>query len=65
MVVKGYVAPTITATNGTANSKPEHTWDDNDLNRSKWNNQGLNAIQSSVTEEEFKKKFNCTTSKEA
>ena len=49
MVVKGYVALTFTAFNSTTGPKSKDTWDDNYLNRSKWNNQGLNAIQSSVT----------------
>ena len=65
MVVRGYVAPTITTVDGTTGPKPEDTWDDNDLNRSKWNNQGLNAIKSTVTDEEFRKISNYTTSKEA
>ena len=64
MVVRDYVAPTITASNGTTGSKPEDTWDDNDFNRSKWNNQGLNVIQNNVTKDEFRKIYNCTTSKE-
>ena len=65
MVVRGYVAPTVTATDGTTGPKPEDTWDDNDLNRYKLNNQGLNSIQNTVTKEEFRKISNCTTSKEA
>ena len=55
----------VTVTDDTVGSKPEDTWDDNDVNRSKWNNQGLNAIQSSVTEEEFRNISNYTISKEA
>ena len=38
MVVKGYVARTVTATDGTTGPKPNDTSDENDLNRSKWNN---------------------------
>ena len=36
MVVKGYVAPTVsTATDGTAGPKPKDTWDGNNLSKSK------------------------------
>ena len=65
MLVKGYTAPTITDTEGKIVPKPEKTWNDNDLNNYKWNNQGLNAIQCNVTEEEFRKISSCTTSKQA
>ena len=65
MLVKGYTTPTITDTDGKVVPKLEETWNKNDLNNSKWNNQGLNAIQCNVTKEEFRKILNCTTSKQA
>lgn len=60
MVFKRYTAPTVTDTDGKNGPKPEDTWDENDLNRFKWNNQGLNAIQCNVTGEEFRKISSCT-----
>lgn len=43
MVVKGYIAPAVTAIDGSTSPKPDYTWDDNDLNNLKWNNHGLSA----------------------
>lgn len=60
MVEKGYIVPTVITIDGITGPKPEDTWDKNDLNYSKWNNQGLNAI----TKEKCKKISNCTTSKQ-
>lgn len=65
MIVKGYTAPTVITTDGTTGPKPEDTQDDYDFNKSKWNNEGLNAIQCNMTEEEFRKIYNCTNLKQA
>lgn len=44
MVFKGYTALTIIGTDGKVTLKPAESWDKAELQKSRWNNQGLNAI---------------------
>lgn len=45
MVFKGYTALTIIGTDGKVTLKPAESWDKAELQKSRWNNEGLNAIQ--------------------
>ena len=63
-VLDGYSRPTVD-NEGVVGPKPVATWTARELEAARWNSQGLNAILSHVTQEEFKKISNCTTSKQA
>lgn len=64
MVLNGYTEPTIT-TNGVTTPKPAKSWDETELYKSRCNSKGLNVIQCSVSEDEFRKISNCKTFKHA
>ena len=51
MVVRGYTAPIITDTYVKTSQISEEVWNESDLNNSKCNNKGINAIQCNVNEE--------------
>src|ERR1700733_311044 len=63
-VLDGYSRPTVD-NEGVVGPKPVVTWTARELEAARWNSQGLNAILSHVTQEEFKKISNCITSKQA
>ena len=67
-VQTGWTVPTITSTVDNVvrtTIKPVDRWSKDEIELAKWNSKDLNAIQSHVTEDEFKKIATCETSKEA
>ena len=63
-ILDGYTRPIVTV-EGNNGPKPVALWTAKELEADKFNSQGLNAIMGHVSEEEFKKISNCTTSKQA